>query len=82
MIERTAYYVAARLAEWAYTDSGIVLDRLKLEALLKEESVAAGYLPSDDECMEFICGADDGEPPAKLVRDFPKTNAYIEGYWE
>ncbi len=79
---RTPYYVAARLAEWAFSDSGITLDRLKLEKLLAEEANLVGYLPSDKQCMEFICGGDDGAPPAQLVRDFPKTNAYLEKEWE
>lgn len=80
--EHPIAHVAIELQQWAYTDSLIVLDLVKLTALLIEDERQAGYLPSDKQCELLICGGDDGAPPAQLVRDFPKTNAYLEKEWE
>lgn len=75
------YVAASNLTSWAWCDSRVSLDRQKLRELLAEDEEGAGYLPDEQQCMEFICGADDGEPPAKLVADFPKTHAYLEEVW-
>lgn len=77
------YKVARWLDDWAYTDSHVRLDRQKLRELLAEDEATAGYLPTEDQCREFIVGEHDtGAPPAKLVADFPKTNAFLESCWE
>lgn len=72
---------ARALVEWAYCDSLLILPRAKLRLLLAEDSEESGYLPTEQECMEFICGDDTGSPPAKLVKDFPRTQAYLQEFW-
>lgn len=70
------------IAEWAYCDSMVYLDRKKLRGLLADDSETAGYLPTDEQCGEFVCGDDTGTPPAKLVTDFPRVHAYLEEFWQ
>ncbi|HEX4334651.1 MAG TPA: hypothetical protein VH062_01990 [Polyangiaceae bacterium] len=79
--EHPVHRAARQLAEWAYCDSMIELNRSKLRELLSEDEQTSGYLPSDEQCMQFICGGDDGAPPPDLVRDFPKTHAWLEEFW-
>lgn len=81
-LEHPVYRAARVLAEWAVADSNIHIDQRALREHLADDSERAGYLPDDDQCAEFIMGGDDGAPPPKLVADFPKTNAFLESYWE
>lgn len=69
------------LACWAYMDSKVLLDQAKLRELLEEDAKTAGYYPDHNQCRDFICGDDDGTPPAKLVTDFPRTHQYLEEIW-
>ena len=80
--EHPLHGAARALAEWAYCDSMLVHDQAKLRELLAEDEATAGYLPTDEQCEAFICGGDDGAPPADLVRDFPKTHAWLEEQWQ
>ena len=70
------------LSGWAFCDSSVQLDQRELYDYLALDYETSGYLPTDEQCMLFITGGDEGTPPADLVRDFPKTNAFIERYWE
>lgn len=79
--EHPLYRAAEELAGWAFCDSSVRLDRAKLRSLLAQDYEKAGYLPTDEQCMEFICGDDSGEPPAQLVADFPATDAYLKEFW-
>lgn len=81
--EHPVHRAARVLIEWAYCDSLIDdIDRVRLRELLTEDEATAGYLPTDEQCEAFICGGDDGAPPAELVRDFPRTHAYLEWFWQ
>lgn len=75
--------VARWLSEWAWSDSRVWIDRRELRKLVTEDEATAGYLPTEDQCREFIVGeGDTGTPPPKLVTDFPKTNAFLETHWD
>ena len=80
--EHGLHRAARLLSEWAYCDSMIEIPQAQLRKRLNEDHETAGYLPTDEQCMEFICGGDDGAPPPDLVRDFPKTHAYLEEFWQ
>jgi hypothetical protein len=79
--EHPLHRAAGELAAWAWTDSRVELNEATLRRLLADDSESSGYLPTDMQCMEFICGDDTGEPPAKLVKDFPRTHAYVGEFW-
>ncbi len=70
------------LREWAYCDSLVQLDRKRVRDALSDDHAACGRLMTDDECMRFVCGGDDGAPPPELARDFPRTHALLEEYWQ
>ncbi len=73
---------AARvLAERALTDSMIRLDQAAVRELLSEESVSAGYVPTDEQCEQFITGDELGDIPPKLAADFPRLHAYLDSVW-
>ncbi len=65
------------LRAWAYTDSLVELDRARLRKALADDHETSGYLMTEKECEAFVCGDDSGAPPVQLVRDFPKTHAYL-----
>ena len=70
------------LSAWAYTDSLVQLDAVRLRQCLAddaEKNDRAMLTPA--ECEAFICGGEDGAPPPELVAAFPKTHALIEEYW-
>ena len=79
--EHPVHRAARFLADWAFCDSRVLLDRRKLRELLSGDSANCGYLPTEEQCADFICGDESGRPPAKLVTDFPRTHAYLEQVW-
>lgn len=70
------------LSGWSYTDSLVQLDAVRLRQCLADDAAQndRGML-TPGECEAFICGGEDGAPPAELVAAFPKTHAFIEEYW-
>ncbi len=68
----------AALCGWAYTDSLVVLDRVKLRDCLERDSAgnSRGMLTAE-ECQLFVCGGEDGAIPTALSAAFPATDAYI-----
>jgi len=79
--EHPVHRAARFLAEWAWCDSRVELNRSRLREHLAADSTECGYLPTEQQCADFICGDDSGRPPAKLVADFPRTHAYLEEIW-
>lgn len=74
---------AQSIASWAYCDSMVEIDVSALvDALHEDLEARPGDMPNEAECMNLVCGGDDGEIPAALVERFPKTNALIGTYWD
>ncbi len=68
----------ANLVGWAYTDSLVNLDRLKLRDCLERDAAgnSRGMLTAE-ECVLFVCGGEDGAIPTALSAAFPATDAYL-----
>lgn len=71
---------AKSLAGWALCDSFILIDPKELHRTLELDAKTAGYMLSEAQCEEFICG-DDERGVAKLAKDFPATHEYLESIW-
>ncbi len=70
------------LSAWAYTDSLVQLDAVRLRQCLADDAAQnARAMLTPDECEVFICGGEDGGIPPELVAAFPKTHAYLEEFW-
>lgn len=81
----------ARVRGWAYTDSLLDLDAVKLRELLAADVETTGTaLPTEQEAMEMIVGpmsedrerpCSDNSIPLDLIERFPATHAWLEEQW-
>lgn len=69
------------ISAWAFCDSMVQLDAVRLRAALADDAARSGRILSDLECQVFVCGAEHGEVPPSLTDDYPETHAYLNEFW-
>ncbi len=75
---------AESIAGWAFCDSSVLVDIVRLRNALAEDVAAAAdnALPTEQECYDLVCGSEAGDVPAALVKAFPNTHALLDEYWQ
>ncbi len=73
--------MAKSIGAWAFCDSSVQLDPKRLKSALIEDAATSGRVLTESECEQFICGGEDGEIPANIRRDYPRTHQLLEEHW-
>lgn len=73
--------MAKSISAWAFCDSSVQLDAVRLRRVLADDAATSGRILTEIECEAFICGSEHGEVPPSLIADYPKTHAYLGEFW-